>query len=224
MKNKIIYSPKERVWRVHFFNKEKGTFSTASYSDILYGDYGQMIAERTILDGKRAYNVIEEFKDYAVLVTFSKTYGVTKTLIDLEDVPKVSEHVWRATWSRRTNSYYIISSSAGKLHRFIMNIRNTDNVVDHIDRDSLNNRKFNLREVSQSINTKNAGMRSDNTSGIKGIRFNEKRNRWESEIWVDNKKYTKTFAVSKYGDTEAKRLAMEFRREIAEANGYKNYF
>lgn len=41
--------------------------------------------------------------------------------------------------------------------------------VDHIDRNSTNNRIENLREVSQSCNMRNTPNRATNTSGVKGV-------------------------------------------------------
>lgn len=41
--------------------------------------------------------------------------------------------------------------------------------IDHIDRDTTNNRPDNLRSASRAENARNAKRRSDNTSGIKGL-------------------------------------------------------
>ena len=41
--------------------------------------------------------------------------------------------------------------------------------LDHIDRDPSNNRIENLREVDRSTNMMNGSLRSDNTSGTKGV-------------------------------------------------------
>lgn len=41
--------------------------------------------------------------------------------------------------------------------------------VDHENRDRRDNRPCNLREVSQSCNMRNAGLRSNNISGVKGV-------------------------------------------------------
>jgi hypothetical protein len=42
-------------------------------------------------------------------------------------------------------------------------------IIDHIDRDKLNNKFSNLRDVTPSINTLNSDIRNDNTSGCKGV-------------------------------------------------------
>lgn len=45
--------------------------------------------------------------------------------------------------------------------------------VDHIDKDPLNNQKFNLRVSTNADNQKNVGKRSSNTSGFKGVSFHK---------------------------------------------------
>ena len=54
--------------------------------------------------------------------------------------------------------------------------------IDHINRDSSDNRIENLRDVDQSTNMFNVGMRKHNTSGFKNVR--RKRNKWVAEIVV----------------------------------------
>lgn len=187
-------------------------------------DYGYKIIEQAKRFGYMCYNYYEKIDDKkSNLIIFSNAYGVIKSIVDNEDIERLSKITWRPTYSRRTNSFYIENTIHGKIHRFILGFKKKENVelkVDHIDRNSLNNSKDNLRLVTQAMNCKNSSLRSDNTSGIKGIRFEEKRNRWSSEIYVNGKKYSRTYSVNKYGNEEAKRLAIEFRRKIAEENGY----
>ncbi|PTU25842.1 hypothetical protein DA469_21630 [Bacillus subtilis] len=129
-KNKIIYLKEQKLWRVSFYNKEKKSNSLAHYSEVLYGDYSERIAMKTLKEGKRAYNFIEILDDHALLVTFSKTYGIVKSQIDIEDIDKINKHVWRAIWSKRNNSFYISSNSGGKLHRYLMDIKDNNNVIE----------------------------------------------------------------------------------------------
>jgi len=57
-----------------------------------------------------------------------------------------------------------------------------ENGLDHIDRDKLNNRIDNLREVSQTCNMRNRGMNCNNTSGVKGVYLRKKTNKWYAMI------------------------------------------
>lgn len=58
-------------------------------------------------------------------------------------------------------------------------------LTDHIDGDGLNNTRNNLRIATVSQNTRNSRMRSDNTSGFKGVC--KERNRWLAQIGVNGK-------------------------------------
>lgn len=60
--------------------------------------------------------------------------------------------------------------------------------TDHINGDSLDNRKENLRIVTHHQNMKNMKMHKDNTSGYKGVSWHKKANKWESQIMISGKK------------------------------------
>ncbi len=54
--------------------------------------------------------------------------------------------------------------------------------VDHIDHDSLNNRRSNLRQASNSQNRSNCAARRDNTSGVKGVYWHKRDKRWIASL------------------------------------------
>ena len=93
-------------------------------------------------------------------------------------------------------------------------------VVDHIDRNKLNNHFLNLRWVTLSINNRNTTKRNDNTSGIKGVHFDTKDKSWRAQ-WNNNngKQCCKSFSMKKYGD-QAKQLAINKRLEMESLYGY----
>lgn len=59
--------------------------------------------------------------------------------------------------------------------------------IDHIDGDSLNNKWNNLRAVSMKVNNQNLGLFYSNKSGISGVWFNPKRQRWDATIKINEK-------------------------------------
>ena len=94
------------------------------------------------------------------------------------------------------------------------------NVVDHVDRNKINNHFLNLRWATQSMNSRNATISRANTSGTKGVNFMQCSNSWRAE-WTDNEgnKRSKVFSIKKYGD-QAKQLAINKRLEMESLYGY----
>lgn len=64
---------------------------------------------------------------------------------------------------------------------------NPSGVIDHIDGNPSNNAITNLRDVKQSINTKNNKISKNNTSGYPGVYLNKRTGKWVVQIW-NNKK------------------------------------
>jgi hypothetical protein len=72
------------------------------------------------------------------------------------------------------------------MHRQIMAF--PDLKVDHINRNRLDNRRANLREVSDWVNALNQSMRSTNKTGFRGVCWT-KYNSYEAYIHVRGKKH-----------------------------------
>ena len=59
--------------------------------------------------------------------------------------------------------------------------------IDHIDRNPLNNRISNLRKCSRSENTRNTRLRSNNTSGFKGVSLDKRAGKYVARGQVNGK-------------------------------------
>lgn len=64
-----------------------------------------------------------------------------------------------------------------KMHRYIMKVSDKEQ-IDHINRNTLDNRKCNLRIADAHLNQRNAKLSSRNTSGYKGVYWDKKYQRW----------------------------------------------
>lgn len=109
--------------------------------------------------------------------------------IDIDDYDLIKDD----HWSFSTDGYAVSSSGKFKkkrLHRVIMGIENKPEIiVDHIDRDKLNNRKINLRAVTKHENSINQSKRKNNKSGIIGVCWWERDQNWMAQIKYNYKRY-----------------------------------
>jgi len=67
-------------------------------------------------------------------------------------------------------------------------IENPENkkCVDHIDGNKTNNNLTNLRWATLTENQRNSKMSISNTSGIKGVSFEKKANKWKASIRINS--------------------------------------
>ena len=56
--------------------------------------------------------------------------------------------------------------------------------VDHIDNNKCNNKLHNLRRATTTENNQNRGMRTDNTSGVKGVSWSKRAEKWDTYIYI----------------------------------------
>lgn len=118
---------------------------------------------RTIQDK----NEIIKHEDYAeIIIRNQKNEIVATTMIDLEDVDKVKTRKWNVL-PTRTNTYiYSKHPQHTKLHRLILDYYGPLE-IDHINHNSLDNRKQNLRIVTRSENASNTNAKLVHKHGKK---------------------------------------------------------
>lgn len=142
------------------------------------------------------------FNDYKVFGDITEFYIINwkgekfTVLIDTEDLPKLIDrnYRWHVRWDNCIQDYYISTTptkedkknfSILNLHNLIMN---TNNIVDHIYRDPMDNRKTQLRVTSDSNNKRNRkGRNSNNTSGYRNVTADKRKKEWIVQLWVDGK-------------------------------------
>ena len=88
-------------------------------------------------------------------------------------------------------------------------------VVDHIDRNGLNNCKANLRLCTQAQNVRNVTSVRGGSSKYKGVRWDKIRRKWCVGVRVNNKRYyvghfADEMAAGRAYDKKAKVLHGEF--------------
>ena len=208
MNNHISFSEKRKTYYVYYNNK------IFSYSIKRYGELAKLLANKSLAEGIKYYDYYKIVDDYVIVYINTHKYGIKEVYINIDNIDIIK--TMKISVYKDRNTYYA-TTKKGKLHRVILNA-NCNLVVDHINRNGLDNRKENLRLVSVSINNKNTKLRSDNSLGEKGI--TEDINRYRV-FWYENKnKKSKSFSKNKYGKDEALNLAIEYRNTIFKSNGY----
>lgn len=93
-------------------------------------------------------------------------------------------------WSLNHQGYPIRHSEKTiKLHHAIMGKPGKGMVVDHINRDKLDNRKSNLRVISSAENAQNVGAQKRNITGIRGVHYRKDTGRYLAHCCVKGKRH-----------------------------------
>jgi AP2 domain. len=144
-------------------------------------------------------------------------------LIDDEDYELVSQYKWCARWSPGMRSYYAVTNIRkpdGKrihlqMHRLITNAQKGE-VVDHINHNTLDNRKSELRLCTHSQNLHNQGRNSKNTSGYKGVHWYKRYKKWQAQIKLNGKKiHLGYFSTPEEAHAAYCKAALELHGEFA---------
>ena len=124
------------------------------------------------------------------------------TIVDDGDYEYLNKYNWYVAKSKY--SYYAAFDRRNKkinktiyLHRIIMNCPD-GKFIDHINGNGLDNRKENLRICNKSQNSGNSKLRTDNTSGIKGVSWDKRNKKWVVRIKMDGKHKFLGYFSNKY--------------------------
>jgi hypothetical protein len=135
-------------------------------------------------------------------------------LVDDEDLDRVNQFKWCARIIRRDDkSVRLIYAhravrtktnvwTVQLMHCFILGIKG----IDHRDGNGLNNQRYNLRPATKSQNKCNTKLRTDNTSGFKGVYWDT--NKWQASIRVRGK----SIRLGRFTDILDARDAADARR------------
>jgi hypothetical protein len=150
--------------------------------------------------------------------------GGLNALIDEADYPLVCHYHWSTASTQ--GRYYATSTYRGangrvfylKMHRMIVMARPGEQ-VDHINMDTLDNRRCNLRIATKGQNMRNRGPTARSTSGYKGVHWSKSANKWVAEIQMNGKKkYLGVFASADEAALAYNKAAIQLHGEFARLN------
>jgi hypothetical protein len=134
-------------------------------------------------------------------------------MIDLFDALDLSRYKWYADFIGRC--WYAVRTEKRRkiyMHRQILGFPACR--VDHQDRNTLNNRRNNLRHSTPSQNCANAG-KKNYTSEFHGVGWDKSRNKWRAQIKVMYKnhflgRFDSEIQAAKAYDSAARKYFKEF--------------
>lgn len=161
----------------------------------------------------------------ALKLTNMKIIKLTRGLEAIVD-DGVFEEIGHLKWHADPRGYALrkVTSQCGKyvasyMHREILGLKYGDiDLVDHVNRNKLDNRLENLRICNRSENAINANKPKTNTSGFKGVMFDNKSKKWRAKI-------TKNKNTISLGSFDSPELAAEaYRVESIKLHGKYSIF
>jgi hypothetical protein len=114
-------------------------------------------------------------------------------LVDDEDYERLNKVKWSAYFNKWTRTFYARRCveegnkvTSEWMARSVLNAPK-GMLVDHINHDTLDNRKANLRIVNKQQNQTNRGATSVSTTGCKGVYFKKRVQKYIVRLTVDGK-------------------------------------
>lgn len=150
------------------------------------------------------------------IIITSRKYVPFEIEIDDEDIVKFNSLKWYP--SLKGGHVYFSTSKGVYLHRYLTDAPKGV-VVDHRDGDTLNNKKLNLRLCTHVQNVRNSKTAASNTTGYKGVCYDNYTNLWKVNIEANKKRISggrfksKNEAAARYNE-----LAEKYFGEFASKN------
>ena len=127
--------------------------------------------------------------------TISLTHGLV-AIVDVVDYERVSQFTWYAQRSRGKDFYAFRATSRAKgmkrrlisMHRFVLGAEDSPLHVDHLNHNTLDNRKLNLRLATNQQNHHNMKLSKANKSGFKGVYWQKDMEKFAASIKLSGEK------------------------------------
>lgn len=148
---------------------------------------------------KKGNNYVVDYENNLVKIELRRKVGESLwTIIDLDDMDRVLNfpYTWFSTYFKDNDSFYAIATQyiccdgkRGKyksvlLHQYVLGV-NAD-LVDHVNHNTLDNRKENLRVIPRTNNSMNRkGRNKNNKSGYRNV--SKSGNRWYVQLQINGK-------------------------------------
>ena len=155
--------------------------------------FERILSSSNLTNGKFEKCICNRFKEntYEELDNCFKVYFPDKDNYFICDKEDFKEYCLSRKWNLDWRGYvysYDGNGSIIRFHRLVLGVTNKDLEVDHINGNSLDNRKKNLRICKHIDNGKNLTLKSNNVSGTPGVCLFKRTGQWTAEIKVNYQK------------------------------------
>lgn len=107
---------------------------------------------------------------------------------DMDDYDKIKNYSWRSEYMEQYH-YTRVRAYSKEVRRYIqMHYIILGKNYDHIDRNALNNRKYNLRKATLQENAINRSIQRHNKSGVIGVYFENCTQKWRVYLESNGRK------------------------------------
>ncbi len=169
-------------------------------------------------------NLIRIINDSTIEVKLKNNYIMKTDLNELKTVQKYYICLTKSGTKKgsiATPEYYAASTVSNNMIMFHKLITGY-NMTDHINRNTLDNCKSNLRNCIIKENNKNGSMKITNTTGYTGVHYNKINKGWISCLKEDDHTYSYYFSIKKFGFSTAKEYAILGRIKLCIDHSSKN--
>ncbi len=130
------------------------------------------------------------------------------------DASKTAGSLWSGPFGKEYYSVRIAGKIYGS-HRIVYSIYHNeciapDTEIDHEDGNGLNNKPLTLRKATRNNNCQNTKIPKSNTSGHKGVFWNNRRSLWFGLVGINGKRHFTGYSPSK-------EVIIEMVRELRES-------
>lgn len=166
-----------------------GIYVSKKFNAILCKTHYRQAKDRNSLDKVNKFTifdkneiVINEAENYAEIIIRNKNQEeIARAVIDIDKIEIAKDTKWRISNKR------VKGANGIELHKLLMG--NPNAIVDHADRNTLNNRMNNLRIATAQQNTINSSLAKNNKSGFVGVSTQKSKSRpYVAELMFNRKK------------------------------------
>lgn len=124
-----------------------------------------------------------------IITVSSKTHGTKEIFVDDCDFDYLNQYNWFIRKGKNKNTYYAFRNGTVKegykvflMHRQLFGLTNPKSLIDHKDRNGLNNQRNNLRIATNTQNRANCKSSRNTSSKFRGVFWEKYAKKWRAHI------------------------------------------